>query len=242
MNVRSPMFLVWLLTSACATTSATSSDTSKPAENPPATASQPQSEDQKTLYALGLTLGRSISVFNLTPEELEYVRAGLYAQQKGETPAVDIQEYGPKLQALATSRQSTKAAGEKEKSKAFLDKTAQEVGAVKTESGLIYQELKAGTGASPTTSDEVTVHYRGTLIGGKEFDNSYTRGEPASFPLSGVIPCWTEGVQRMKVGGKARLVCPSDLAYGDRGAPPDVPGGAALVFEIELLDIAKEAP
>ncbi|MDY7225207.1 FKBP-type peptidyl-prolyl cis-trans isomerase [Hyalangium rubrum] len=238
MNVRSPLLLVWLLSSACATTS----DTSKPAESSPATASQPQTEDQKTLYALGLTLGRSISVFNLTPEELEYVRAGIYAQQKGETPAVDIQEYGPKLQALATSRQSTKASGEKEKSKAYLDKVAQEVGSVKTESGLIYQELKGGTGTSPTASDEVTVHYRGTLINGEEFDNSYKRGEPASFPLGGVIPCWTEGVQRMKVGGKARLVCPSDLAYGDRGAPPDVPGGAALIFEIELLDIAKEAP
>jgi FKBP-type peptidyl-prolyl cis-trans isomerase FkpA len=82
------------------------------------------------------------------------------------------------------------------------------------------------------------VHYKGTLIDGKEFDSSYKRNEPASFPLNGVIPCWTEGVQKMKVGGKARLVCPSSTAYGDRGSPPDIPGGATLIFEVELLEVA----
>jgi len=197
----------------------------------------PQTEEQKTLYALGLSIGRSVGMFNLTPDELEYVKAGITAQVKGEKAPVDIQEYGPKIQGLAMSRQSAKAAGEKEKGKAFLEQAAKEEGAQKTESGLIYKETQAGTGAQPKPSDIVKVHYKGTLTDGKEFDSSFKRGEPATFPLNGVIRCWTEGLQKMKVGGKARLVCPSDLAYGDRGAPPDIPGGSTLVFEVELLDV-----
>jgi FKBP-type peptidyl-prolyl cis-trans isomerase FkpA len=101
---------------------------------------------------------------------------------------------------------------------------------------LIYRELRAGTGASPKATDTVKVNYRGTLVDGTEFDSSYKRNEPAEFPLTNVIKCWTEGVQKMKIGGKSRLVCPSDIAYGDDGRP-GIPGGAALVFEIELLQI-----
>jgi FKBP-type peptidyl-prolyl cis-trans isomerase FkpA len=121
--------------------------------------------------------------------------------------------------------------------KAYLDKAAQEPGAVRTASGLVYRELKAGAGASPTAADTVKVHYRGTLTNGTEFDSSYKRNEPLEFPLNRVIPCWQEGVQKMKVGGKAQLVCPAAIAYGDRGAPPDIPGGATLIFEVELLAI-----
>jgi FKBP-type peptidyl-prolyl cis-trans isomerase FkpA len=123
-------------------------------------------------------------------------------------------------------------------SKAFLDKAAAEPGAQRTASGLVYRVITAGTGASPKATDTVKVHYRGTLTNGKEFDSSYARNEPAEFPLNMVIPCWTEGVQMMKVGGKSRLVCPASIAYGERGAPPDIPGGATLVFEIELLGIS----
>jgi FKBP-type peptidyl-prolyl cis-trans isomerase FkpA len=122
-------------------------------------------------------------------------------------------------------------------SKAFLDQAAAEPGAVKTASGLVYRVITAGSGASPKATDTVKVHYRGTLTNGKEFDSSYGHA-PAEFPLNRVIPCWTEGVQLMKVGGKSRLVCPSNIAYGDAGAPPDIPGGATLVFEIELLGIS----
>jgi FKBP-type peptidyl-prolyl cis-trans isomerase FkpA len=119
----------------------------------------------------------------------------------------------------------------------YLDKAAAEPGAVRTASGLVYRELKAGAGASPKVTDTVKVHYRGTLVDGTEFDSSYKRNEPAQFPLNQVIPCWTEGVQRMKVGGKSQLVCPSNIAYGDRGSPPVIPPGATLIFEVELLGI-----
>jgi FKBP-type peptidyl-prolyl cis-trans isomerase FkpA len=120
---------------------------------------------------------------------------------------------------------------------AFLAKAAAEPGAVKTPSGLVYLELRPGTGANPKLTDVVKVHYRGTLTDGKEFDSSYARNEPISFPLTQVIPCWREGVQKMKVGAKAKLTCPSSIAYGEAGAPPDIPGGATLVFEVELLGI-----
>jgi len=199
----------------------------------------PTTEDQKTFYALGLSVGRNISVFNMTPEELAYVKAGMDAQVLGQKPAVDIQEYGPKLNQLARTRSEAQATQEKEKSKGFLDAAAKEQGAQKTESGLVYKSLREGTGPSPLPTDTVKVNYRGTLPDGKEFDSSYARNEPATFPLNGVIKCWTEGLQKMKVGGKAKLTCPSDLAYGDRGAPPNIPGGATLVFEVELLEIVK---
>ena len=114
---------------------------------------------------------------------------------------------------------------------------AKEDGAVVTDSGLVYKSLKEGTGASPKASDKVTVHYRGKLIDGTEFDSSYSRGAPSEFPLGGVIPCWTEGLQRMKIGGKAKLTCPANLAYGQRGINGVIPPSATLAFEVELIAI-----
>jgi len=114
---------------------------------------------------------------------------------------------------------------------------AKEAGAVVTASGLVYRSLKDGTGASPAASDKVKVHYRGTFPDGREFDSSYKRNEAIEFPLSGVIKCWTEGVQRMKVGGKAKLTCPASIAYGERGAGGVIPPNATLLFEVELLAI-----
>src|ERR1700686_5873277 len=121
-------------------------------------------------------------------------------------------------------------------SKTYLDKAAAEPGAQRTASGLVYREPRPGTGASPKATDTVKVNYRGTLTDGTEFDSSYKRNQPAQFPLNGVIRCWTEGVQKMKTGGKSMLICPSDLAYGDQGRP-SIPGGATLIFEIELLEV-----
>jgi FKBP-type peptidyl-prolyl cis-trans isomerase FkpA len=114
---------------------------------------------------------------------------------------------------------------------------ATEPGAVVTSTGLVYRSLKEGNGTSPTPVDKVKVHYRGTFPDGKEFDSSYKTNQPAEFPLGGVIRCWTEGLQRMKVGGKAKLTCPPNIAYGERGAGGVIPPGATLLFEVELLGI-----
>jgi FKBP-type peptidyl-prolyl cis-trans isomerase FkpA len=200
----------------------------------------PQTDEEKTLYAVGLVMQRSLRQFDLSAAELEFIRRGIADAQVGK-PIVDLDEWGPKIQALVNARGERVVGREKEASAAYLAKAAAEAGAVRTESGIVYTESAAGTGVSPTAADRVKVHYRGTLINGTEFDSSYARNEPAVFPLGGVIRCWTEGVQRMKVGGKARLLCPSDVAYGDRGNEA-IPGGAALVFEIELLEIVSAPP
>jgi len=205
-----------------------------------ATAAQSfKSEDEKTFYALGVMLGKNLSTFNPSKSELEVIKRGIGDGATGAKPQVSVDEYRQKIDALHRERSKVKAEAEQKRSQPFLAKAAAENGAVKTGSGLIYKEVTSGTGASPKESDTVKVHYRGTLTDGTECDSSYMRNEPAEFKLTGVIPCWTEGLQRMKVGGKAKLVCPSSLAYRDEGRPPTIPGGAALVFEVELLDITS---
>ena len=194
-------------------------------------------DEEKTIYAIGLSMSRSLRQFALSPAEMDLIRRALTDSDAGK-PDVDLEVWGPKIQGLGEARAPIVAQREKEASAAYLAKAASEPGAIKTASGLVYKELTAGTGASPTAADTVKVHYRGTLIDGTEFDSSYKRNEPAQFPLSNVIRGWTEGVQLMKVGGKSRLICPSDLAYGDQGRPPAIPGGATLIFEIELLEVS----
>jgi FKBP-type peptidyl-prolyl cis-trans isomerase FkpA len=205
----------------------------------PTTAPALTTDEQKTIYALGLSIHHSLAPFSLSPAEFEIVKRALTDAAAGK-PAEDISVWGPKIQAFAQTREAAGTQQAKASSKAYLDKAVAQPGAVKSPSGLIYRELRAGTGASPKATDTVKVNYRGTLTDGTEFDSSYKRNEPISFALSGVIRCWTEGVQKMKVGGKAELVCPSDLAYGDRGNQ-GIPGGATLIFEIELLDIGGAA-
>merc|ERR1719223_88474 len=145
------------------------------------------------------------------------------------------QKYGPMIQKIMSKHtDASKAAGVE-----FVEKyMADNKDAVKTDSGLVYHEKVAGSGSHPTTESTVKVHYTGTLTTGEKFDSSVDRGEPISFPLSGVIPGWTEGVAKMMPGGKATLVIPSNIAYGDKGSPPVIPGGATLVFDIELLEIS----
>jgi FKBP-type peptidyl-prolyl cis-trans isomerase FkpA len=197
-------------------------------------------DEQKELYALGIWLSNRIAPFNLSAADLELVQAGLTDGVLGHDKRVDLQAYGPKIDELAKSRAAKTAADEKKAGQAFLEKAAAEKGATKKPSGLIYMEIKPGAGESPKATDKVKVHYHGTFVDGKVFDSSVDRGEPAEFGLNQVIPCWTEGLQLMKVGGKSKLVCPSDIAYGDQGRPGIKPG-ATLVFEVELLEILKEA-
>jgi FKBP-type peptidyl-prolyl cis-trans isomerase FkpA len=199
-----------------------------------------KTEEQKTLYALGYAVADNLKPFNLTAAELETVKAGFADGVLQKKAAVEPKDYFPKIRELQTTRLAAIATREKETGQAFMTKAAAEKGAVKLPSGMIISTMKEGTGASPAATDTVKVHYHGTLTNGKVFDSSVQRGEPATFPLNGVIPCWTEGVQKMKVGGKSKLVCPAELAYGDRGAPPDIGPGSTLVFEVELLDIIKK--
>jgi len=206
-----------------------------------ASAAEPElkTEDDKTFYAIGLAVSQSLGQFNLNEHELEMVKAGLTDGTLHKDKKVDLQAYGPKIQALQQTRLSAAAATEKKSGEAFLAKAASETGAKKTASGLVITTIKPGTGESPKATDKVKVHYQGTLTDGTVFDSSIERKEPVTFPLNQVIPCWTEGLQLMKVGGKSRLVCPSSIAYGDRGMPPKIKPGSTLVFEVELLEIVK---
>jgi FKBP-type peptidyl-prolyl cis-trans isomerase FkpA len=198
-----------------------------------------KTEDQKTLYALGLVISQNLASFNLNPSDLESVLAGVSDGVLKKDLKVDVQAYAAKISQLQAARAGAAAATEKKAGQAFLERAAAEKGATRTASGLIITTLKPGTGASPKATDKVKVHYQGTLADGTVFDSSVQRGEPVVLPLNSVIKCWTEGVQLMKVGGKSKLVCPSDIAYGDQGRPPVIKPGATLVFEVELLEIAK---
>jgi FKBP-type peptidyl-prolyl cis-trans isomerase FkpA len=207
---------------------------------PPASAQEPKSEDDKALYAIGYSLAERLGPFALTPAELEMVKAGLADGVLGRPRKADPRAYMERIQQLRTTRAAVVAAAEKKAGDTFLAKAASAPGAKKTESGIVITTLTPGTGPSPKATDKVKVHYHGTLTDGSVFDSSVQRGQPATFPLNGVIKCWTEGVQQMKVGGKSRLVCPSELAYGERGAPPRIKPGATLIFEVELLEIVAE--
>ena len=197
-------------------------------------------EDQKVLYFLGTAVSSKLKQLAFTPEESKYIIMGFSDTMNGEKAKVD-EAYGQKLNEYLGKKQLAMVSKEKDKNKPFIEKMSKEKGAVKMPSGIIYIPVTEGTGATPKATDMVKVHYHGTFPDGKVFDSSVDRGTPAEFPLNGVIPCWTEGVQKMKVGGKAKLICPSDTAYGDQGAGGAIPGGATLVFDVQLLEIVKPA-
>jgi FKBP-type peptidyl-prolyl cis-trans isomerase FkpA len=196
-------------------------------------------EKSKALYALGTAVSQrtQIGTSDFSAEDLVDIVAGFSDSAQKKELKFKPPEWEAKFNQILQEQMTLKAGKAKQEGAAFLSKAEKETGAQKQPSGLIYFETKAGDGPAPAAADTVKVHYRGTLISGKEFDSSYKRGQPAEFPLGGVIKCWTEGVAKMKVGGKARLVCPSDLAYGDRGAGGDIPGGSVLNFEVELIAI-----
>jgi len=198
-----------------------------------------ETDDDKTFYTLGYFVMKRASEFELDEHEKALVLAGAQDALAGKEPAADPQAYQPRLAQVFRERQARGAETEKLDAQKWIDAKAAEPGAVKTASGLVFIEETPGSEEHPSASDTVRVHYHGTLRDGTVFDSSVERGTPAVFPLNRVIPCWTEALQRMGVGGKARIICPSSIAYGDRGAPPKIPPGAALEFEVELIEIVR---
>jgi len=195
-------------------------------------------EEEKTLYAVGLAVSKSLEPFALTPAELELVQRGVHDGSAGK-PEVKLEDYQQKVQEMVRARLAKKAEKEKEKAAPALAAAAAEKGAVKTANGSVVVPQKEGTGATPGPADTVKVHYTGKLLDGTTFDSSVQRGQPIEFALNQVIGCWTEGLQKMKVGGKAKLVCPPEAAYGEQGRPPVIPGNSVLTFDVELLDVKK---
>jgi len=197
------------------------------------------SDELKVFYTVGHTMGTKMKDLDLSDDEVVAYMMGYKDSVKGTEPQVKVEEYRMQIQKLFSERMSKKADSVKSEGKAFLEKFKKEEGVQVTESGLAYKIIEEGKGSNPVETDKVKVHYHGTLTSGEVFDSSKDRGQPVTFPLNRVIKGWTEGVQKVKEGGKIRLVIPSDLAYGDNGAPPKIPGGATLVFDVELLEIVK---
>lgn len=203
----------------------------------------PDTEQQNVFYSIGAFQARQLAMFNLTPAEFEMVRQGFADAATGKKLDVDIDQYGKKVQELAQTRRALAAANEAKAAAAgkdFLAKAAAQKGAVKSDSGLVFLSQREGDGATPAATDTVKVHYRGTLINGEEFDNSMNQGKkPVEFSLNTVIKCWSEGLQKIKAGGRAKLVCPPELAYGKKGVDSVVPPNSTVIFEIELIEVKK---
>ena len=200
-----------------------------------------KTDQEKNGYSVGYDIGRSLQR-QLTDVDAESMARGLKDAMGGIAPALPDQEI---QQRFASVRQdSARKIVEKNKKagEAFLAKNKGEKGVKTTASGLQYKVITAGKGKQPTAEDTVTVNYRGTLIDGTEFDSSYKRNQPATFPVKGVIPGWTEALPLMKEGSKWMLYIPANLAYGDRGAGSMIGPSSTLVFEVEMLSIARPAP
>ena len=194
-----------------------------------------ETEEDKVSYGIGMMMGEQLKPFG----EIDYdlLVAGLRAQKEGEETAITVEDAQAAIMAQQQEASAAAAAEASAASEQYLEENAAREEVSVTDSGLQYEVLEEGDGPKPTVDDTVSVHYVGTLLDGTEFDSSIARGEPAEFPLKGVIPGWTEGVQLMNVGSKYRFVIPSDLAYGERGAGQAIGPGETLVFEVELLEI-----
>jgi FKBP-type peptidyl-prolyl cis-trans isomerase FkpA len=195
-----------------------------------------ETDDQKVLYAVGQALARNIANLEFTPEEMVFVNAGLNEGASGSEPRIDMTVYGPMLDTSMRTRMTQITQKERDASQAYCDAQAQEEGAEKLASGMVFKLITEGDGPVPAATDSVKVHYHGTLRDGTVFDSTRDK-DPAQFNVGGVIPCFSEGLQKLKVGGKAKLTCPADIAYGDRGRPGSIRPGAALTFEIELVEL-----
>lgn len=200
----------------------------------------PSTDQEKALYVIGVQFGKQLQGMPLKENDFQFIARGIKDQAMGkELLEKPDKKHFDIIQGLINTGMREKNKAEIEASEKFLAEAEKLPNASKKPSGLIYVETAAGKGKNPSATDFVKVHYEGKLRDGSVFDSSIERKEPATFPLNGVIPCWTEGVQLMKVGGKATLYCPYAIAYGDRGSPPKIPGGAALKFDVELISIEK---
>lgn len=203
----------------------------------PAIADAPSTDNEKAFYSIGANYAQQLKTLEpMSDRELNMLILGLRDAVGGNALAVEQQQGAGFVRAMVEKRKAQALALEHTAAATFVAAEAKKKGAKTTESGLVYTELKAGNGASPSATQTVSVHYHGTLRDGTIFDSSVDRGQPAEFPLNRVIPCWTEGVAMMKVGGKSMLICPAEIAYGDQ-QKGRIPGGAALSFEVELLEI-----
>lgn len=204
-----------------------------------------KTDQEKLGYAIGMNIGLNMKQQNIDADP-EQIASGLMTALKGEETLLTPEEMGQilttyqqEMQQKQMAEMAAAAADNSKKAEEFLAENAKKDGVKTLPSGLQYRVITEGSGASPKAESMVDVHYRGTLVDGTEFDSSYKRGEPANFPVGGVIPGWTEALQLMKEGSKWELAIPPALAYGERGAPPVIPPNAALVFEVELLKVAQ---
>jgi FKBP-type peptidyl-prolyl cis-trans isomerase len=202
---------------------------------------KPMTEEQKAIYAVGLVIARQLSTFDLTPAEVRIMKRGLRDGLKGRKPQVDFTVYSKKSQELGVARRDAHGAKLAARAKDFLAKAAEEEGAVKTGSGLVYRSLEEGSGATPGAEDKIKAHYVASLIDGKEMESTYKNGQPDELTVKEFMKCLAEGVQLMKQGGKARLVCPPEIALGKEGYGV-IPPNATLVFDVELLEVTKQSP
>jgi FKBP-type peptidyl-prolyl cis-trans isomerase FklB len=191
-------------------------------------------------YAFGLSLGQYLKSQGISSLNYAMLNKAIDQTVKGQKTYLDMTQANQVMQGMAEAKSKKVSAAEKEKGSAFLAKNKARKEVMQTPSGLQYEILVKGTGPVPTKSDTVSAHYKGSLIDGKEFDNSYKRGQPLTIPVAGVIPGWTEALTMMPVGSKWKLYIPSSIGYGDVGAGQDIPGGATLVFEVELLGISNK--
>ncbi len=230
-----PFLVLWAFN-----VNAQSKTVKKPAPKPAASAAavKPLKTSADSLsYAFGISLGEFLKNQGISTINYPMMNLAISQTLKGQKTYIDAGQANMVIGSVGEAKRSHVAGAQKQAGAKFLAENKNRAGVTTTESGLQYEIITKGTGPVPTLSDTISAHYRGALLNGKEFDNSYNRGEPLSIPVAGVIPGWTEALQLMPVGSKWKLFIPSELAYGDYGAGSDIPGGATLVFDIELMGI-----